>query len=80
MSLEKQKASKRLQYQVLLMKKHIRLNKISIKEISIKSGIKSSIVWKFFNVSKEPSALTFLMIAEAIGFEININLKRGKEC
>lgn len=77
MNPQKEKAIKRLNYEILLMKKYVQKNQISNKEISLKSGIPTSIIWKFINgKSKEATALTFLMIAEAIGFEININLNK----
>lgn len=75
-SEQKQKASKRLNYEILQMKKYMLKHQISNVEIAKKSGITAPNVWRFINrKSPEPSALTFLMIAEAIGYEININLK-----
>lgn len=77
MNPQKEKAIRRLNYQVLLMKKHMRKHKISNKEVSLKSGIPTSIIWKFINgKSKEVTAFNFLMIAEAIGYEISMNLKK----
>ena len=76
-SEQKQKASKRLNYEILQMKKYMLKHKISNVEVAEKSGITAPNVWRFINrKSAEPSALTFLMIAEAIGFEININIKK----
>jgi len=76
MSPQKEKASKRLNYEIILMKKFMQKHQISNKEIAEKSGITAPNVWRFINrKSPEPSALTFLMIAEAIGYEISINLK-----
>ena len=76
MSPEKQKASKRLNYEILKMKQYMLKHQICNTEIAKKSGITAPNVWRFINrKSPEPSALTFLMIAEAIGYEISINLK-----
>jgi len=73
MSPEKQKASIRLNYEILKMKRFMLKNKICNTEIAKKSGITAPNVWRFINrKSSEPSALTFLMIAEAIGYEIKI--------
>jgi len=72
----KKRASIRLNYEIIQMKKYMQINKISNVEVSKKSGITTPNVWRFINrKSQEPSALTFLMIAEAIGYEISINLK-----
>lgn len=76
MSEAKQKASIRLNYEISKMKEYVLRNGISQYLISEKSGITQPNVWRFLNrKSSEPSALTFLMIAEAIGYKIEINLK-----
>ena len=76
MSPEKQKASKRLNYEILKMKQYMLKHQICNTEIAKKSGITAPNVWRFINrKSPEPSALTFLMIAKSIGYEISINLK-----
>lgn len=73
MTEAKQKASKRLDYEILKMRQYIRLKRITHKYISEKSGVTQPNVWRFFSgKSKEPSVLTFLMITEAIGYEIKI--------
>lgn len=72
----KQNAEKRLNYQILLMKKHMQKHQISNAEVSRLIGVDTKTIWRFINrKSKGGNSLTFLMIAEAIGFEININLK-----
>lgn len=77
MSLQKEKASKRLNYEILKMKQYMQLNQISIKEVSNRSGVPSSMVWKLINKkSNHVTCLTFLMVAEAIGYEISITLKK----
>lgn len=73
MSPQKEKALVRLKYQIMLMKKYMLKNQICNTEIAKKSGITAPNVWRFINSkSPEPSVLTFLMIAEAIGFEVEI--------
>lgn len=73
MSPEKQRASIRLKHEIMKMKRYMLLNKICNTEIAKRSGITAPNVWRFINSkSSEPSALTFLMIAEAIGYEIKI--------
>lgn len=73
MSPAKKKASIRLNFEITKMKEYVLKNGISQSVISGKSGITQPNVWRFLNKkSPEPSALTFLMIAEAIGYEIKI--------
>lgn len=73
MSPEKQKASLRLNSEILKMKQYMLKNQICNTEIARKSGITAPNVWRFINrKSSEPSALTFLMIAEAIGYKVEI--------
>lgn len=68
-------AIRRLQHQILHMKKHVRKNQIHYSEISELTGITASNVWRFFAMkSKEPTAITFLLIAEAIGYNLKIEL------
>jgi len=75
-SEKKKIASKRLNLEIIKMKKYMQKHQICNTEIAKKSGITAPNVWRFINrKSTEPSALTFLMIAEAIGYEISINLK-----
>lgn len=75
MSPQKQRASIRLKYQILQMKKYMMKHGIDNTEISKRSGITAPNVWRFINSkSDEPSTLTFLMIAEAIGYTIDISI------
>lgn len=73
---KKKKASIRLKYQVLQMKKHIQKNQISYKHISRLTDIDAKTIWSFVNgYSNGGNALTFLMIADSIGYEIDVKLK-----
>lgn len=75
MNDKKKKASIRLQYQILQMKKYIQKNQISYSDIGRDCGIHAKNVSNFINgVTKGGNALTFLIIAESIGYEISINL------
>ena len=80
MSPQKQKASVRLNSQIMKMKQFLVKNQICNTEIAKLSGITAPNVWRFINrKSPEPSALTFLMIAEAIGYEISITMPEQKK-
>jgi transcriptional regulator with XRE-family HTH domain len=69
----KKRTSTRVEYQILKMKQHIRINKITHQEISDNSGVARANIWRFFSgKSKEPSILTFIAIAESIGYEVSI--------
>jgi predicted XRE-type DNA-binding protein len=77
MNEKKKKASVRLQYQILQMKKHIQKHQISYSDIGKDCGIHAKNVSNFINgVTKGGNALTFLMIAESIGYEIEVKLKK----
>ncbi len=70
----KQKASIQLSYIVTQMREHCRKNKIRYDEIQDKTGIKN--ISRFMNNKvPTPNVITFILIAEAIGFEVNVTMK-----
>jgi len=66
----KSKITKRIDYEVMLMKNYCRLKKIKYSDIADKCGIPANNVSRFMNrKSPEMSMITFLLIAESIDYE-----------
>lgn len=69
----KEKALLRIKYEIAMMHKYCKTNKISYAEISDKSGVTRPNVSRFLTMrSAEPSVITFLLISEAIGYKMKI--------
>lgn len=75
LSPQKRKASVRLRYEITMMREYLKKKGIEYKQIAELSGITAPNVWRFLECkSPEPSTLTFLLIAEAIGYKIDISM------
>lgn len=68
-------AKRLIALEVVRMKKLVQQKGLTQKQISIDSGITQPNVWRFLNgKSTEPTMITFLLIAKAIGYELNIKI------
>ena len=72
---KKNAALLRVTYEILMMKKYCQKNQITQQQIADKSGITQPNVWRFLNMkSAEPSIITFILIAQAIGYKVKIEM------
>lgn len=73
-SPQKEKHLKRIAYEIMKMREYVLKNQILYSEISDKCGITRPNISRFLmNKSPEPSIITFLLISEAIGYEMTID-------
>lgn len=64
----------RLRLEVFNMKRHAKSNGITYEQIQSKTGLAN--ISRFMNNKMQsPSFITFLLIAEAIGYDVKISLK-----
>ena len=70
------KANIRLSYEISRLRKHCKSKGIKYSEIQRKTGL-GNVSRMMTNKSPNPNFITFLLIAEAIGFEIKIELRNN---
>jgi hypothetical protein len=71
----KSEMKKRLEYEIVMMKKHCKLNEISNATIAKNCGLPTSQVWRFLNrTSPEMTMVNFLLVAKGIGYDFKFTL------